>query len=96
MTDEIINALKRRAGEQGAGSDCRVGRDGRRIPEQFVFEASRILRLRQPKDVIQVHVTYLPLLANVGELKSKPAQQSVKLLNAMGIQPDFWWPEVEK
>ncbi|QQG41474.1 MAG: CTP synthase [Candidatus Woesebacteria bacterium] len=53
------------------------------------FEASRILKLKKPKDVLQIHVTYLPFLKNIGELKSKPAQQSVKILNGMGIQPDF-------
>lgn len=52
------------------------------------FEASRILKLKKPKDVVHVHVTYLPFLANIGELKSKPAQTSVHILNAMGIQPD--------
>jgi len=53
------------------------------------FEASRILKLKHPKDVIHVHVTYLPFLANVGELKSKPAQTSVHILNGLGIQPDI-------
>ncbi len=53
------------------------------------FEAYRILKLKHPKDVIHVHVTYLPYLANVGELKSKPAQTSVHVLNSLGIQPEI-------
>lgn len=53
------------------------------------FEAYRILKLKHPKDVIHVHVTYLPYLSNVGELKSKPAQTSVHVLNSMGIQPEI-------
>src|SRR3972149_7267304 len=53
------------------------------------FEASRILRLKHPKDVIHVHVTYLPYLPHIGELKSKPAQTSVHILNGLGIQPDI-------
>ena len=60
------------------------------------FEASRILRLKQPRDVLQIHVTYLPFLKNIGELKSKPAQQSTHMLNAMGIQPDFLVARSEK
>jgi len=52
------------------------------------YEASRIMKLRNPDDVIHLHVTYLPFLANIGELKSKPAQTSVRILNGMGIQPD--------
>ena len=53
------------------------------------YEASRIMKLRNPDDVIHLHVTYLPFLANIGELKSKPAQTSVRILNGMGIQPDI-------
>ncbi len=52
------------------------------------YEASRIMKLKNPKDVIHLHVTYLPYLENIGELKSKPAQTSVRILNGMGIQPD--------
>jgi CTP synthase len=60
------------------------------------YEASRILKLKHPKDVIHVHVTYLPYLANIGELKSKPAQTSVRILNGMGIQPDIMIARTEK
>lgn len=60
------------------------------------YEASRILRLQQPRNVIQVHVSYLPVIKSLGELKSKPAQQSVHLLNSMGIMPDFLIARSEK
>ncbi len=60
------------------------------------FEASRILRLKRPKDVIHIHVTYLPYLSNVGEVKSKPAQTSVHVLNGLGIQPDILIARSEK
>ena len=60
------------------------------------FEATRIMKLKNPKDVIHVHVTYLPFLANVGELKSKPAQTSVHILNGMGIHPDIIIARSEK
>lgn len=53
------------------------------------FEASRILKLKRPADVLHIHVTYLPLIKSVGELKSKPAQTSVHILNSLGIQPDL-------
>jgi len=53
------------------------------------YEAYRIMKLRQPKDVIHVHVTYFPCPPHINELKSKPTQISVKMLNEMGIQPDF-------
>jgi len=53
------------------------------------YEAYRILKLREPKNVIHIHVTYFPKPPHINELKSKPTQISVKLLNGMGIQPDF-------
>lgn len=53
------------------------------------YEAYRMMKMRYPEDVIHVHVTYFPKPAHINELKSKPTQLSVKLLNSMGIQPDF-------
>ncbi len=53
------------------------------------YETYRIMKLRHPQDVVHVHVTYFPRPAHIDELKSKPTQLSVRLLNTMGIQPDF-------
>ncbi|OGM09096.1 CTP synthetase [Candidatus Woesebacteria bacterium RBG_13_36_22] len=53
------------------------------------FEAARRLKLKNPNDISFIHVGYLPAPGNIGELKSKPLQQSVYFLNTMGIQPDF-------
>ncbi len=55
----------------------------------FYYEASRLLTLKQPEDVIHVHVSYVPTPKHLGEPKTKPTQLSVKTLNSMGIQPDF-------
>lgn len=53
------------------------------------FEAYRRLKLEKPNDVCLVHVGYLPAPNSLGELKSKPMQQSIIALNSLGIQPDF-------
>jgi CTP synthase len=53
------------------------------------YEAYRVMKLRQPNHVIHVHVTYFPTPEHINELKSKPTQLSVRILNSMGIQPDF-------
>ncbi len=53
------------------------------------FEAVRRLKLKKPNDVLLVHVGYLPVPPSIGELKSKPLQQSVALLNSLGLQPDI-------
>ncbi len=53
------------------------------------FEAARRIKLKEPDNICFIHVGYLPTPGNIGELKSKPLQQSVYFLNTMGIQPDF-------
>jgi CTP synthase len=90
ITNEIIDRITM-AGKKNKAKVVVVELGGTvgEYQNSIFFEASRILRLQKPKDVLQIHVTYLPFLKNVGELKSKPAQQSTHILNAMGIQPDF-------
>lgn len=90
ITDEIIRRITLAGNVNKA--DIVIVEFGGTVGEYkngIFFEASRILKLKKPKDVIQVHVTYLPYLDNVGELKSKPAQTSVHILNGLGIQPDI-------
>ena len=53
------------------------------------LEANRLLKLTHPRDVLHVHVTYLPIPSSIGEMKSKPAQMSINQLFQSGIQPDF-------
>jgi CTP synthase len=53
------------------------------------FEATRLMKMKYPNDVLQVHLAYLPIPSKLGEMKTKPVQQSVQALNSMGIQPDF-------
>lgn len=55
----------------------------------FYYEASRIMTLKKPGDVIHIHVSYVPTPSHLGEPKTKPTQLSVRTLNSMGIQPDF-------
>ena len=55
----------------------------------FYYEASRILTLKNPEDVIHIHVSFVPTPSHLGEPKTKPTQLSVRTLNSMGIQPDF-------
>ncbi|KKT46910.1 MAG: CTP synthetase [Candidatus Collierbacteria bacterium GW2011_GWF2_44_15] len=90
VTDEIISRLKK-AGQTNH-ADIVIVELGGTVGEYqnaIFFEASRILHLRKPNQVLHIHVTHLPYLKNIGELKSKPAQQSSHFLNAMGIQADF-------
>jgi CTP synthase len=54
------------------------------------LEAIRQMRLELgPENAIFVHVTLVPFIPTVGELKTKPTQHSVKELLSIGIQPDL-------
>ncbi|WP_143605234.1 CTP synthase [Streptobacillus notomytis] len=41
------------------------------------------------ENVTYIHVTLLPYLKAAGELKTKPTQQSVKMLQGLGVNPDI-------
>ena len=53
------------------------------------LEAARMMKIKRPKDVFFVMVSYLPVPSKVGEMKTKPTQHAVRTLNASGIQPDI-------
>jgi len=56
---------------------------------EVFLEATRILARRLPGRTAHIHVSYFPYLDNLGELKSKPTQLSIRKLNECGILPDF-------
>jgi CTP synthase len=95
VPDEAIRRIKK-AGEGFEIVLVELGGTVGEYQNVIYYEAYRIMKLRQPKDVIHVHVTYFPNPAHINELKSKPTQISVKMLNEMGIQPDFVVGRAEK
>lgn len=88
VPDEVIRRIK----DTASGFDIilvELGGTAGEYQNAIYYEAYRIMKLKYPQDVIHVHVTYFPRPAHINELKSKPTQLSVKLLNGMGIQPEF-------
>jgi CTP synthase len=58
--------------------------------ENLLFlEAARVMKLYNPRDVLFVMVSYLPIPYKIGEMKTKPTQHAVRNLQSAGIQPDF-------
>lgn len=54
------------------------------------LEAQRQLGLEKgSKNVLNLHLTYVPYISGAGELKTKPTQHSVKALMEFGIRPDI-------
>ena len=47
------------------------------------------MKLFNPRDVLFVMVSYLPIPSKIGEMKTKPTQYAIRTLNSAGIQPDF-------
>jgi len=53
------------------------------------IEAARILKLKNPWDVLFVMVSYLPVPGKIGEMKTKPTQTAIRTLNSYGVHPDI-------
>ena len=60
------------------------------------LEAVRQLKWELGRDALFVHLTYVPFLKAARELKTKPTQHSVKMLQSVGIQPDILVLRTEK
>ncbi len=54
------------------------------------LEAMRQLKLQLgAKNTVNIHLTLVPYIKSASELKTKPTQHSVKMLQETGIQPDI-------
>jgi CTP synthase len=90
VTDEIIYRIQSLAKKKKAEIVLiELGGTAGEYQNVFYYEASRLLTLRDPSSVVHIHVSYVPTPKHLGEPKTKPTQLSVKMLNSMGIQPDF-------
>ena len=90
ITDEIIGRIKNIGRKKKADIVLiELGGTAGEYQNILYYEASRIMTLKQPGDVLHVHVSYVPTPGHLGEPKTKPTQLSVRTLNGMGIQPDF-------
>lgn len=95
MIPHIVDAVRRRMFEAAENSGCDVliteigGTIGDYEGVHFV-EAIRRMRYDAGREnILYVHVGFLPYLGASEELKTKPIQNSVHDLQAMGIQPDI-------
>lgn len=90
VRDEIVNRLKRAA--KASGSEVSVVEIGGTIGDfqnALFIEAARVMHLENPEDVIFVMVSYLPVPATIGEMKTRPTQHAVRALNSFGVQPNI-------
>eukprot|EP01083_Nonionella_stella_P086567 240595_1 len=59
------------------------------IESMLFLEAIRQFKFRFGSHICHVHVSLIPCLGNVGELKSKPTQHSMVTLRSAGLIPDI-------
>ena len=56
--------------------------------DPFIEAIRQLKREVGRENIAYIHVTLLPYLKAAGELKTKPTQHSVKMLQGLGISPD--------
>ncbi len=97
ITDEVAKRIKNLGKKKNADIVLiELGGTAGEYQNVFYYEASRIMTLKNPGDVLHVHVSYVPTPHHLGEPKTKPTQLSVRTLNSLGIQPDFIIARSEK
>ena len=90
VPDEIVSWIKKVSKESKANvTIIEIGGTVGEVGNGLFLEANKMMKIQTPKDVIHIHVSYLPIPGTLGEMKSKPVQISTQLLNAHCIQPDF-------
>ena len=88
ITDEIKRCIKEGAGDANLAL-VEIGGTVGDIESQPFLEAIRQMRMELGSDhSLFIHLTLVPYLETVGEIKTKPTQHSVKELRSIGIQPD--------
>ncbi len=89
ITDEIKRCIAVGAGEVDVAL-VEIGGTVGDIESLPFLEAIRQMGVELGYDrVIYIHLTLVPYIASVGEIKTKPTQHSVKELRSIGIQPDI-------
>ena len=86
---EVIDRIKR--AQKLAKADFVIVEIGGTVGEYqniLFMEAARMMKLKHPRDVLFVLVSYLPIPKEIGEMKTKPTQYAVRALNSAGVQPD--------
>ena len=92
LVPHIVDEVVRRIESAAKGHDiCLVEMGGtigdyENIP--FMFAAKNI-SVKNHDDSCFVLVVYLPIPKHLGEMKTKPAQHSIKAMRELGIDPDF-------
>lgn len=93
VVPHITDEIKKRIYEAAEGYDLLIGEIGGTVGdiESLPFlESLRQLALEEgAENVLFIHLVLIPYINAAGELKSKPAQHSVKELREIGLNPNM-------
>jgi len=90
IPNEVISRIKKSARKTKADFVLiEIGGTVGEYQNMLFLEAARMMRLANPKNVLFILVSYLPVPKKIGEMKTKPTQHAVRTLNSTGIQPDL-------
>jgi CTP synthase len=89
----VIEEIKSRIVEGANGHDIALVEIGGTVGDYeniaFLLAAKKLERELGRGNVIYILVSYLPVPMNIKEAKTKPTQQSIRMLYESGIFPDF-------
>lgn len=89
VSREVIRRIEECA--KNSGADIVITEIGGTVGEyqnEIFYRAARQMKT-EGENVLFAHVSYFPILKSLGEMKTKPTQQSAELLGSLSIQPDF-------
>ncbi|GAB4113658.1 MAG: CTP synthase [Candidatus Caldatribacteriota bacterium] len=93
ITDEIKSNIRRVGESDKEGVDVVIVEIGGTVGDieslPFLEAIRQFKKDVGKKNVLYIHVTFIPYIKAAKELKSKPTQHSVKQLREIGIQPDI-------
>ncbi len=90
LTDEIKLRIKELVADENDIIIVEIGGTVGDIESLPFLEAIRQMRLEYGEgNTFFIHVTLVPYIRSIGELKTKPTQHSVMKLREIGIQPDL-------
>jgi len=90
IRDEILSRFEKSA--KVNKSDISIIEIGGTIGDYqniLFIEAARALKIRRPRDVVFIMVSYLPIPSKLGEMKTRPTQNAVHQLASYGVSADI-------
>ncbi len=90
IRDEIVHRFEHAASVNKSDiSILEVGGTVGDYQNAMFIEAARVLKMRRPRDVIFIMVSYLPTPGKLGEMKTRPTQHAVQQLASYGVNTDI-------